>query len=271
MLRFFILCTVTVFLSWGCKKPPLASQPSPLRIEVRRFEKVVPGCGDLEKREQACFSFQARYPEVVQAPTPEAKMRLNARIMALLQPAGVLTEFEEEAAQMAERYATREVNGTGEEEEPAWFVRRTAEVVHSTAAALAVRAERTEYLGGASSSSAIECVNLVPATGEALTLRDLVEGDAIERLRSIAEARFRAERKMPAGQRMSEAGFVFPEDRFELPRCFLIGARGLEFVFSREETGGGDLGATHLVLPWREIEGLIREEAGVAPETGGGG
>lgn len=265
MLRLRGLFTAMMLLLCGCGKPPLANQPSPLRIEMRRFEKVVPGCGDLERREQACFSFQARYPEVTVAPAPEVKARLNARITALLQPAGVVVGFEEEAAQLAEKYETREAKSAGEEEEPAWFVRRTAEVVHSTAAALAVRAERTEYLGSAASSSAIECVNLVPATGEMLTMEDLVEEKSREKLRALAEARFRAERKIGADQSLLEAGFVFPGDRFELPRCFLVGGRGLEFVFSPDETGGDAQGPTHLVLPWEELEGLIRKERGVVP------
>lgn len=260
------LFTTMMALLCGCGKPPLASQPSPLRVEMKRFEKVVPGCGDLERREQACFSFQVRYPEVTVAPAPEVKARLNARIAALLQPAGVLVGFEEEAAQLAQRYVTREAKSTEEEAEPAWFVRRTAEVVHSTAAALAVRAERTEYLGGAASSSAIECVNLVPATGETLTMEDLVEEKSRERLRALAEARFRAERKIGADQSLSEAGFVFPGDHFELPRCFLVGGMGLEFVFSPEETGGDAQGPTQLVLPWEELEGLIRKESGVIPQ-----
>jgi hypothetical protein len=255
-----------MLLLCGCGKPPLASQPSPLRIEMRSFEKVVPGCGDPERREQACFSFQVRYPEVTVAPAPEVKARLNARIAALLQPAGVVVGFEEEAAQLAEKYESREAKSPGEEEEPAWFVRRTAEVVHSTAAALAVRAERTEYLGGAASSSAIECVNLVPATGETLRMEDLVEEKSRERLRALAEARFRAERKIGAGQSFSEAGYVFPGDRFELPRCFLVVGTGLEFVFSPDETGGAGQGPTHLVLPWGDLEGLIRKERGVVPE-----
>lgn len=265
MLRPGVLSTSIILLLCGCGKPPLANQPSPLRIEMKRFEKVVPGCGDPEKREQPCFSFQVRYPEVTAAPAPEVKARLNARIAALLQPAGVMVGFEEEAAQLAEKYESREAKSAGENEEPAWFVRRTAEVVHSTAAALAVRAERSEYLGGAASSSAIECMNLVPATGETLTMEDLVEEKSREKLRALAEARFRAERKIGADQSLEEAGFFFPGGHFQLPRCFLVGGRGLEFVFSPDETGGEAQAHTHLVLPWEDLEGLIRKERGVVP------
>lgn len=253
-----------VLLAAGCAKPPLASQPSPLRVEVRRYERVKPGCGDPEKRAQACFSFQVVYPEVVGTTAEAVRARLNAQILALLQPAGAPAGFEEEAAQMEERYSSREV-AAGGEEEPAWFVRRTAEVVESTGAALAVRVERVEYVGGERGSESLECINLNPASGEGIRLEDLLTAGGAERLRALGEARFRADRRIPAEKRLSEAGYQFPGDRFELPKRFLIRRHGLEFIFHAGEIAPEAAGRAYLTLDWAEAGPLTRKEAGVVP------
>jgi hypothetical protein len=251
-------------LAAGCSKPPLADQPSPLKVEIRRFEKVKPGCGDREKREQACFSYQVVYPEVMAAPLEATRIRLNAQIQALLQPVGAPLGFDNEATQLEERYASREAPA-GEEEEPAWFVRRTAEVVDSTAAALAVRVERTEYLGGAGGTGTLECINLNPATGLEIRLEDLVVPGGAEKLRALGEARFRSDRRIPAEKRLSEAGYTFPEDRFVLPKRFLIRRQGLEFIFNAQEISPEANGPAYVTLRWVEAGTLMRREAGVVP------
>jgi hypothetical protein len=236
-----------------------------LQIELRRFEKVVPGCGDEERLVQPCFSFNVAYPEVTAAAAPEAVARLNAQILALLQPVGAPAGFEGEAEQLAEQYQSKPRGAGAGEEEPAWFVRRTAEVIHSTAAALSIRAERTEYLGGTSATTHFDCINLNPSSGASYRLQDLLVPGGEEKLRMLVEARFRAERRIPAEQGLSEAGYTFPEDRFLLPRQFLLVKRGIEFVFNSNEISREGMGPVHLIAPWGEISSLIRQEIGVVP------
>jgi len=259
-ITLVLLCLLS-----GCQKPPLANQPSPLQIEMRHFEKLVPGCGDKERLVQPCFSFQVAYPEVTAAAAPEAVSRLNARILALMQPVGAPEGFEGEAERLAEQYQSKPRGAGSGEEEPAWFVRRTAEVIHATAAALAIRAERTEYLGGPSASSRFDCINLNPSSGAEYRLQDLLVPGSQDKLRTLVEARFRTERKIPADQGLSAAGYTFPEDRFLLPRQFLLVKRGIEFVFNPNEILKEGTGPVHLIVPWEDISSLIRQEIGIVP------
>lgn len=247
----------------GCGKPPLADQPSPLKIEVRRFERLVPGCGEQERLEQPCFSFQVVYPEVVAAADEETRTRLNAYIRALLQPAGAPPGFEAEAQALLEKYQSRE--HLSEEDEPAWFVRRTAETIHSTAAAWSVRVERTEYLGGAGATTAYECLNLNPSTGLEIRLEELLVEGGEEKLRALGEAKFRAERKIQSERKLSESGYSFAEDRFALPRRFLIGKQALVFIYGPHEIAPEATGPTYLLLPWPEAGALVRKDSGVVP------
>jgi hypothetical protein len=263
MRKYFGTALLLVTFAGGCSKPPLANQPSPLNVEMRRYERVIPGCGDIDKREQPCFSFQVVYPEVTGAGLEETKTRLNAQVRALLQPPGSPEGFENEATALVEKYASRE---KPLDEEPAWFVRRIAETVHSTAASWSVRVERTEFLGGGSAVSTYECLNLNPASGAEIRLQDLLEKGGLEKLRALAESRFRAERKIPAGGKLSESGYVFAEDRFELPPRFLIGKQGLVFIYSPHEISPEAGGPTYLTLPWAEAGPLLKREAGVVPK-----
>lgn len=262
MGKYFITALLLLTVSGGCGRPPLANQPSPLKLEMRRYERVIPGCGDVEKREQPCFSFQVVYPEVSAAALEQTRTRLNAQVRALLQPAGAPEGFEDEATGLVEKYAARE---NPPDEEPAWFVRRTAETIHSTAAAWSVRIERTEYLGGGSAISTYDCLNLNPSSGAEIRLEDLVEKGSLGKLRALAESRFRAERKIPADRNLSETGYIFAGDRFELPPRFLIGKQGLVFIYAPHEVSAEAEGPTYLILPWTEIGPLMRRESGVVP------
>ncbi len=264
MKKYSGTALLLVIFSGGCGKPPLANQPSPLRFETRRYERVIPGCGDVEKREQPCFSFQVVYPEVTSAPLEETRTRLNAQVRALLQPPGAQAGFEDEAAALIEKYAARQ---TLPEEQPVWFVRRTAETIHSTAAAWSLRVERTEYLGGGNAVSTYECLNLNPSSGAEIRLEDLVAKGSLGKLTALAESKFRAERKIPAGRKLSEAGYFFADDRFELPPRFLIGKQGLVFIYGPHELSPEAAGPTYLILPWAEIGPLVKRETGVVPQV----
>jgi len=252
-------------LPGGCSKQPLANEPSPLKVEMRRFERVVPGCGDEERLVQPCFSFQVAYPEVTAAVAPEAVARINGHIRAMLQPAGAPAGFEDESAGLIEQYQNRPLGRGSGDDEPAWFVRRNAEVVHSTAASLAIRVERTEYLGGPGASTTYDCVNLNPFNGARYLLQDLLVPGGEEKLRTIAQARFRADRKIPAGTLPPEVGYTVVESQFALPPRFLVEKRGLEFVFNPNEISQERGEPAQLIVPWGDISSLIRRETGVVP------
>lgn len=252
-----------MMLAAGCRKAPEAARPSPLRLEAKSFERLVPGCGDLAKREQPCVTYRVRWVEVAGAPDPVVRTKLNTAIRSRLQPADAPAGFEAEAAELAEEFRRfhDEFPGSG----ITYFVRRTAEVSYSNAALLSIEFNEDDFRGGAHPNARREYLNLSPATGSAVPLRELLVPGGEAKLTALAEAQFRAAHQIAPGGKLSEAGFTFARDQFTLSRTWGVTDGGLAFHYNEYEVAPHAIGATTLRLPWSEIRDLVRKEAGLAP------
>lgn len=257
----FLLCLVLV--AAGCKRAPDASAPSPLVFVQKTFDKSVPGCGDKQKREEPCVTFRASWVEASTAPSEQAKARINAAIQAALQPKEAPRGFEAEAAGVVEEY--NKFHAEFPDSEITYFIRRTADLLLNNASVVSIEVTEEEFRGGAHPEARRTYVNLNPATGQDLTLKDLVRDGSLTKLTEVAEKRFRGERQIPEGKKLSESGFTFADDKFALSKTWGISSRGLVFHYNAYEIAPYATGPTTVMLPWSDIKDLIRKEAGVLP------
>lgn len=253
------LCAV---LCGSCRREP-APEPPALRFETRRFERTLPGCGDPAKRPEPCVSFHAAWPEAVAGGAAEVRARINAAILAALQPVEAPRGFEAEAEQWIADYQRfhAEFPGSG----ITYFARRVAEVAFSSRTLLTIDIRRDEFRGGTEPESTREFLNLSPETGLAVELASLLEPNGMEDLRKLAEWQFRQQRQIGAEKRLSEAGFTFADDRFALPRHWGFTARGLVLHFNPGEAAPPKLGPTTLLAPWKDLRGIVSARAGILP------
>jgi len=247
----------------GCRRPPAAAEPELLRFETRKFEQVLPGCGDKLKREEPCVTFRVQYPDVVHAVSPEVRTKINAAIMAHLQPGEAPRGFAQEAAQTIEEF--QRFHKEFPDSAIAYFTRREAGVISLNPALLCIEVNSEEFRGGAHPNSARDYINLRPKTGEDVALRELVQDGAMPRLLAVVEKRFRAERGIDEGKNLSDAGFTFPDDRFELPKNWGVTGKGLAFHYNAYEVGPYVMGPTTVLAPWSDLRGVIRADAGILP------
>ncbi len=250
-------------LTAGCRKAPDAAQPSPLQFETKSFEKVVPGCGDKSKREQPCVTFRVKWIEASAAPDSGIRAKINADIRARLQPKDAPTGFEAEAAAVAEEF--HRFQKEFPDSEITYFVRRSAEVIFSNAHLLSVEINEEDFKGGAHSNTHRDYLNLAPSTGGSVSLASLLTPDGMEKLRVVAENRFRAGRHIETGKKLSEAGYNFADDRFTLSRTWGVTPAGLVIHYNDYEIAPHSTGPTTIELPWSDIRALIRKEAGLVP------
>lgn len=250
-------------LAAACRKAPEPVQPSPLRFESKSFEKIVPGCGDRAKREEPCVTFRINWVEVTGAPNPGVQTKINTAIRARLQPGDAPAGFEAEAAAVEAEFQRfhQEFPGSA----IAYFVRRSAEVIWNDAHLLSVEIDEDDFKGGAHPNTHREYVNLAPATGERVALEDLLVPGGMAKLTLAAEKRFRAERQIDEGAKLSDAGFTFDGDRFALSRTWGARAEGLVIHYNDYEIAPHAVGPTTIVLPWSGIRTLIKKEAGLTP------
>ncbi len=246
----------------ACKREA-AVAPAPLRFEPRRFEKTLPGCGDETKRPEPCVSFHVAWPEAVGGASPEALARINAAILASLQPLEAPRGFEEEAAQWIADY--QRFHAEFPDSGITYFARRTAEVLFSSAKLVTIETRTDEFRGGPEPESRRTFLNLAPDSGRAVELDSLLEPGGLEQLRRLAEWHFRQQRQIPADSRLSEAGFVFRDDGFSLPQHWGFSSRGLLLHYNAGEVAPAAMGPTTVLAAWNELRGIVSAKAGILP------
>ncbi len=264
-MRFSLICVTAVLcLSWlsACRRES-APQPAPVRFETRRFEKALPGCGDASKRPEPCVSFQVVWPEAVSGASGEARARINAAVLAALQPLEAPRGFEAEADQWIRDY--QRFHAEFADSGITYFARRTAEVIFSSPALITIEIRTDEFHGGPEPESARAFLNLAPSTGLAVELDSLLERQGAKDLTRLAEWRFRQERHIPQDSPLSQAGFTFEQDVFSLPRQWGFSSRGLLLHYNAGEVAPASSGSTSLLAPWNELRGIIRADAGILP------
>ncbi|MEJ5368741.1 MAG: RsiV family protein [Bryobacteraceae bacterium] len=258
-----VLVLAVMALPPACRRESRPGE-GPLRFETRRFERILPGCGDLSKREEPCVSFHVSWPEAVGGAPPQALTRINAAVLASLQPLEAPRGFEAEAEQWIGDY--RRFHEEFPDSSVTYFARRTASVLFQSATLVTIETRTDEFRGGAEPETRRVLLNLSPSTGLAVDLDSLLEPGAKKDLLRLAEWRFRQERRIPAGGSLSEAGFTFEGDEFALPRQWGFSKSGLVLHYNAGEAGPPSLGATTVVAPWNELRGIIRARAGILPK-----
>lgn len=254
-----LACLATIS---ACRREP-SSGRGPLRFETRRFERTLPGCGDPSRRPEPCVSFHVSWPEAVDGSSAEARARINAAVLAALQPLEAPRGFEAEAEQWIHDY--RRFHAEFPASGVTYFARRTASVLFQSESLVTIETRTDEFRGGAEPESHRTFLNLAPRTGLSVELASLLEPGREKDLARLAEWLFRQQRQIPAGSRLSEAGFVFEGDVFALPRHWGLSQAGMLLHYNAGEVAPPALGATTLLAPWNELRGIVSAKAGVLP------
>lgn len=255
---------VAISLSWlpACRRDS-TPRPAPVRFETRRFEKALPGCGDPSKRPEPCVSFHAAWPEAVDGASAEARARINAAVLAALQPLEAPRGFDAEADQWIRDYQRfhAEFPGSG----ITYFARRTAEVIFSSPAVITIEVRTDEFRGGPEPESARAFLNLAPSTGLSVELPSLLEPQGMKDLTRLAEWRFRQECHIPQDSTLSQAGFAFEQDVFSLPRHWGFSSRGMLLHYNAGDVAPASKGPVTLLAPWNELRGIVSAKSGILP------
>lgn len=255
---------VALSLAWlpACRRGS-TPQPAPVRFEARRFEKTLPGCGDHSKRPEPCVSFHAAWPEAAAGASAETRARINAAVLAALQPLEAPRGFEAEAERWIRDYQRfhAEFPGSG----ITYFARRAAEVIFSSPALITIEVRTDEFRGGPEPESARAFLNLAPSTGLPVALPSLLEPQGMKDLARLAEWRFRQHFHIPQDSSFSQAGFTFEKDVFSLPRQWGFSSRGLLLHYNAGEVAPASAGPVTLLAPWIELRGIVSAKSGILP------
>jgi hypothetical protein len=230
----------------------------PLRLERRRMERKVGGCGS-----HGCFSALFEYPELVSGPLA-VRARINAAIRAWLgsrhgdgpdlTPEEYLRQFAAENEQiLAESSRPEEVQGSLE---------KSIKVLRATPPVLSLECTESSYFRPAVHPLFdTTYLNFDTRTGDTINLSSIFKEGALPRLNAIGLLYFRKARGLAPADDLLEAGFGLTDDAFESNENFGVTDRALTFYFNAYEIAPYAFGPTEVTIPLRKIKDLLRPGA----------
>ena len=107
------------------------------------------------------------------------------------------------------------------------------------------------------------CTTVDSQTGKPVRLIDILKPGALQSLTALAELRLRKDYKLSPTEKLSEAGFNFPDDSFKLNDNFGIGDKELIFHFNTYEIAAGAMGPTEIAIPYMDMRHLLKSGSGL--------
>ena len=201
------------------------------------------------------------YPQFIEVPgDPAARDSLDHWVQHILiqtQP-GDSVDLEGFAAELISQYQEMRLDHGG----PmiAWFYENEVQVTWDSLDVVSMLSTADMYTGGAHGTWRKEWCVFDVRSGRRLALGDLIGAAARDTLLAMGERAFRRAHDIPDELSVSEAGYLFPDDRFMLPANFGIDGNGLVFHFNEGEVAGHADGPTTIAIAWDEIAGYIRPD-----------
>ncbi|MFY0690147.1 MAG: DUF3298 and DUF4163 domain-containing protein [Cyclobacteriaceae bacterium] len=134
-----------------------------------------------------------------------------------------------------------------------WYVNVEARVEFGNDQFYSVRIDQESYTGGAHTNT-YRSYFLIDNSGRPMALTEIVVDK--NALASIAEKKFRRLKKLGSDTKLSEAGYMFDNDQFDLSENVGFTSRGMIIFYNDYEIGSHADGPTEVFLSWGEIESI---------------
>jgi hypothetical protein len=218
---------------------------------MRTFERSDGDCASHE----GCITVHVQAPEILKAPTVEAREALNRFIRDEWLTASFGQSGSADLATLAEGLFAQRRQFLSESpgQTAKWWVRRGIEVLYQDDHVVSLRYGDDSYTGGESPIDEVLLASFDPTTARRLTLADVLAPGSEEIVRALAAERYRQVRFTPPGGPLPleghfaviEAGLLFRFNAFEIP-----GAAGVE--------------PAQIVLTRAELQGLLKADGPLA-------
>ncbi len=154
--------------------------------------------------------------------------------------------------------------GAGGATSTLWFVQRDLQKLFENSSVITVAVSSAGYLGGAHDFEEKSILSFEKATGDRITLENLVAPYSRQILSSISAIEFRRAFSIPVGQTLEESGFLIKNTvDFPIPENIGIVGAGLLMHFNPYEIAPYSKGPFSFVLPFDALEPILRSD-GVA-------
>lgn len=148
---------------------------------------------------------------------------------------------------------------TQPEYQQAWVIDKSISILNQTKQWIIFMYTSEEYTGGAHSNSLKSFHMMSKSDGHQYLLTDFFDKNAIHEMTRLGEPIFCAKRGINPNQGLDEAGFMFPNNHFQLNENFYIDEDGITFYYNTYEVAPYSMGPTEITIPASKVFNLLRK------------
>ena len=111
------------------------------------------------------------------------------------------------------------------------------------------------YTGGAHGYQGLRSLNFDPATGKYISNKKLFKNSNL--FKAFAEKKFKAKYNIPENQPINATGFLFEDDKFQLPQNIFYTEKGLLLYYNPYEVTAYADGPKEILLSYKEINNYL--------------
>ena len=227
--------------------------------QLKRINELKGPCEANGKGEK-CLSIDIEFPIIEKGASAEVLGIINEQIKRDILTYAFISEPKDDFDLLIEEMSTEYQNILGENEDytAGWLLEINSDIIHQDTAYISTATTVFTFTGGAHPNSIQIYRSYNLATGQALTLDDILVEGYEEKLNQLAEIEFRMDKRIPPNEPLNEQGYFFENGQFQLPANFAIMANTLLFYYNPYEIGPYSMGATELELKLTDYASLIK-------------
>lgn len=222
------------------------------------FEKRQKGC-----ERQACAEITVDYLKFEQGDELNESLneKINARIAENLAAFQFGTtkkqSLDELASLFIENYEKFKLEFP--ESQTGWYVRQKVSLSYKGKTFVSIQFDTEAYTGGAHPITERSFLN-VDKEGNVLDRYDhFVISES--KLKDLAEDLFRKKQNIKPSEKLSDAGFIFKNDQFSLPKSMGFTKAGMVLYYNSYEVADYASGAIEIMIPFNQLKGIYRHKA----------
>ena len=136
-----------------------------------------------------------------------------------------------------------------------WQCEIDGAVLHNSSTCITVAFKLFAYTGGAHPNHGVTILSFDTATGDILTLEDIISDR--KAFTAIAEKEFRHTYRIPPGSSLNESGFLFDDNVFTLTDNFGVQGDGLHFIYPLYAVAPYVFGIIEFDVPYSAFSSLL--------------
>lgn len=225
---------------------------------MRHLERVDDGC-----TKSPCSVVVINYPQF--APGPALHGQINALIQKELSTILSDNIMEADGNESTEDLTRMFLQGYQEfkanfpESKTPWYLKLDVVVGRTDRSFISLSINHSSYTGGAHPNSTISYLN-VSSEGKLITELDFfVNSEA--KLKDLAQKEFRKKYELAADQKLSDKGFLFENDEFQLSENYGFTSSGMIFYYNPYEIASYAEGPIALLIPYSDMAGIYKHKA----------